>query len=86
MATANFFNFHPWCASLDLLLDIGLERIERHDRSLVDRLVEGIDRERFELLSPEQDGERSTLVFVSHREPGRNRETYDPGDGSVVDW
>ena len=76
-ATANFFNFHPWCASLDLLLDAGLERIERHDRFLVDRLLAGLDRERFDLLSPEPNGQRSTLVFVSHRDTQRNLEVYE---------
>jgi selenocysteine lyase/cysteine desulfurase len=76
-APANFFNFHPWAASLELLLELGLDEIEAHDQALVQRLIDGLDRDRYELLSPESGPARSTLVFVSHREPGRNREVYD---------
>jgi len=42
----------------------------------VSRLVEGLDRSRFNLLSPEQGPGRSTLVFVSHRDAVRNEALY----------
>lgn len=76
-APANFFNFHCWAASVELLLELGLDTIEAHDQALVQRLVDGLDRSRYELLSPEDGPERSTLVFVSHRQPERNREIYE---------
>lgn len=76
-APANFFNFHPWAASVELLLELGLDAIEAHDQALVQQLVDGLDRSRYELLSPESGPERSTLVFVSHRRPERNGQVYE---------
>ena len=69
-ATANFFNTVPWTASIELLLDKGLERIASYDRELVKRFLDGLDRDRYRLSSSEEDP--STLVFVAHREPSRN--------------
>jgi selenocysteine lyase/cysteine desulfurase len=74
--TANFFNFHPWAEAIELILDIGIDRIEEHDQALVSQLVEGLDRDRFELLSPERSPGRSTLVFASHRDAARNEAVY----------
>ena len=71
-AQANFFNFVPWAASLELLLERGLDAIEEHDQTLVQRLLDGIDRAHFDVLSPEQRVERSTLVFLSHSNSSRN--------------
>jgi selenocysteine lyase/cysteine desulfurase len=74
--TANFFNFHAWGATLDYLLECGVDAIGRHDEKLVDRLIAGLDPERYELISPAQGESRSTLVFLAHK-AGRNREVYD---------
>jgi len=74
--TANFLNFHPWAEAIELILDIGIDRIEEHDQALVSRLVEGLDRNCFDLISPGQGPERSTLVFVSHRDAARNEAVY----------
>ena len=70
--TANFFNFKPWTAAVEYLLDRDLARICRHDEALVDRLIAGLDPARYTLLSPPAGAARSTLVFVSHRDPDRN--------------
>jgi cysteine desulfurase/selenocysteine lyase len=75
--TANFIQFEAWTASLELLAEIGLERIERHDQELVDLLVEGIAESPLELLSPAAGPERSTLVFASHPDEERNAETFE---------
>jgi selenocysteine lyase/cysteine desulfurase len=75
--TANFFNFKPWAASLEYLLAQGIERVAAHDQRLVSRLLAGLDRDKYDVLSPAAGPERSTLVFVSHKEPARNREVYD---------
>ena len=72
--TANFFNFVPWTAALDHVMGIGVEAIRDHDQALVARFIDGLDRNRFEITSPLEDGpRRSTLVFFAHRDPTRNR-------------
>ena len=74
--TANFFNFTAWTAAVEYLLAQGLERIARHDEALVDRLVRGLDPSLYTLLSSRAGPSRSTLVFVSHRDPARNAEVH----------
>ncbi len=74
--TANFFNFKPWAASLEYLLDLGIERAEAHDQSLVSRFVDGIDTEHYDILSPKTGASRSTLIMLTHREANRNTEIY----------
>jgi cysteine desulfurase / selenocysteine lyase len=75
--TANFFNFKPWAAAIEHLLETGLERIAAHDDALVSRFVDSLDAGSYELLSPRRAGSRrSTLVFFSHRDRTRNREIH----------
>ena len=74
--TANFFNFTAWTAALDRLLAHGVETIERHDQQLVARLLARIDRDAYRVLTPEDPERRSTLVFLTHREPARNRAIF----------
>ena len=74
--TANFFNFHPLSGAVEYLLDVGINTIRDHNQELVDRLIAGIDRDRYHLLSPEDGPERSTLVYFSHREPEKNGEIF----------
>ncbi len=69
--TANFLNFAPWCASLELLLEIGIENIAAYDQMLVGRLIDGLADTDWELVSPRQEPERSTLVVVGHANPDR---------------
>jgi selenocysteine lyase/cysteine desulfurase len=71
--TANFFNFKPWAASIEYLLGLGIERIAAYDQGLVQQLLDGLDVRKFDLLSPPEPQRRSTLVFLSHKEPERNR-------------
>ncbi len=68
--TANFFNFVPWTAALDTLLDCGPERVAAYDRDLVARLLAALDRDAYRVLSPQPA--ESAIVVVSHRDPGRN--------------
>jgi selenocysteine lyase/cysteine desulfurase len=75
--TANFFNFKPWAASIEYLLEVGVERVAEHDAALVSRLVEGLDPDKYELISPRQGPFRSTLVILSRRPPGRSQEVYE---------
>lgn len=75
--TANFFNFTAFAAAVEYLLAIGIETIEAHDQALVARLLEGLPRDRFDILSPETRPARSTLVLISAKDKGRNRAIYD---------
>jgi cysteine desulfurase/selenocysteine lyase len=70
--TANFFNFVPWAASLEYLLEVGIPRIEVHDQSLVQHLLDGLDRAKFRICSPQERTGRSTLVFITHKDRDRN--------------
>lgn len=74
--TANFFNFHSFRASVEYLLELGIEAIAAQDDALVERLVEGLDRDKYRLLSPDSVPDRSTLVLLSHRDPERNLEIH----------
>ncbi|MFP3941552.1 MAG: aminotransferase class V-fold PLP-dependent enzyme [Thermoanaerobaculia bacterium] len=74
--TANFFNFSAWTAALEVVLDHGVEAIAAHDQALVERLIAGLDEGRFELTSPREGPERSTLVFLTHRDPAENRAVH----------
>jgi selenocysteine lyase/cysteine desulfurase len=75
--TANFFNFKPWAASLEYLLDVGINTIEAHDQQLVQRLLDGIDRSKFDISSPQERASRSTLVFISHKDRTSNQALAD---------
>lgn len=74
--TANFFNFKPWTASVEYLLEQGIEAIAAHNQTLVTQLIEGLDQDKYELLSPANGAARSTLVFLSARERERNQQVY----------
>jgi selenocysteine lyase/cysteine desulfurase len=62
--TANFFNFAPWLASVEYLLSIGLERIAEHDGALVQRLLEGVDTARYQVVTPQAPSERAAIVAL----------------------
>ena len=68
--TASFFNHVPFIAALELLLELGIDEVAAHVDGLVVRLLAGIDRTRFRLVSGEEI--RSPLVVVEPlREPSR---------------
>jgi cysteine desulfurase / selenocysteine lyase len=66
---ASFGTTLPWIASLDLLLGAGIGTVADWDQHLVDRLVAGIDPERYRLVSPASGPARSTLVVLSPVSP-----------------
>lgn len=74
--TANFFNFKPWSSSLEYIFSKGVQDIEAYDQELVSRFIEGLDVNKYNLLSPRRGITRSTLIFISHKEPNRNGEIY----------
>jgi selenocysteine lyase/cysteine desulfurase len=74
--TANFFNFKPWTASVEYILEQGIDRIAAHDGALVDRLIEGLLSLGFEVLSPHRGKSRSNIVITSHPDRSRNERIH----------
>lgn len=60
--TANFFNYVPFTAAVELLLELGIEEVGGYVDGLVTRLLAGVDRSRFGLVSSPDS--RSSLVVV----------------------
>ena len=60
--TANFFNYVPFAEAVELLIDHGIEQIHDYVDDLIVRLLDGVDRSRFRLVSPEHT--RSTLILL----------------------
>jgi selenocysteine lyase/cysteine desulfurase len=75
--TANFFNFKPWTEAVNLLLGFGVNDIWEYDQSLVQRLVDGLDKESFEIISPVQQGEGSNILVLSHRNSAHNERLFE---------
>ena len=61
---ANFFNFLPWSASLQYLLEVGIDRIASHDLGLARRLIRGLDPDRYQLQSPESGPSLTPIVVL----------------------
>ena len=81
--TANFLTFRPWTASVELLLGLGIDRVAAFDQALVERFLQGLDPDRYRLVSPRQGAARSALVVFGHRQadrtPGLHRRLADAG-------
>ncbi len=71
---ADFFDSLPWIAALELMLGAGIAAIAEHDQRLVQRLLDGLDPQRYRLVSPADGASRSTLVVV------------DALDGQAREW
>jgi selenocysteine lyase/cysteine desulfurase len=83
--TANFFNFMPLAASIGTLLGVGIDEIARYNDALVDRLVSGLDDERFDLVSPVSGQQRSTLVLIQPRDRSKSRVVHETLAANGVD-
>ncbi len=55
---ASFATALPWIASLELLLDTGIETIAAWDQQLAEHMVAGLDDERIRLISPANGASR----------------------------
>jgi selenocysteine lyase/cysteine desulfurase len=64
--TLNTFGILALGRSLDLLLELGLEAVERRVLALTDRLVEGLTVAGLAVYSPRGAAERSGIVSVTH--------------------
>jgi cysteine desulfurase/selenocysteine lyase len=65
--TANFLNFMPWTAAIEYLLQGGPGSIADYDQRLVTQLLQNLDEDRFELISPRTGAQRSTLTVIRPR-------------------
>lgn len=74
--TANFFNFYPLSVSVEYLLSVGIEKVKAHNDRLQDLFLAGLDRDAWDLVSPEDRGGRSALICFSHKQAGRNEEIF----------
>jgi selenocysteine lyase/cysteine desulfurase len=62
--TANFFNFMPWAASIEYLLQAGPAEIASYDNQLVSQFLDGLDGDRFKLVSPLNGPQRSAIIVL----------------------
>jgi len=65
--TANFTNLAAYDASLDLILQIGIDAVTRHVDALTAKIVEGLPQDKCVLASPEERAGRGPYVCVSAR-------------------
>lgn len=82
--TANFSVFPAWQRAVSLLLDHGVDEIERHDQSLIDHLIAELPRG-WKLRSPASGAERSTLVFLEPDRPDTVEEALHRLDIAGID-
>lgn len=82
--TANLSTFPAWEAAIRLLLDHGLDQVERHDQALVDQLIDGLPAH-WTLCSPSARSERSTLVFLQPDSPDTVEQALARLDTAGVD-
>jgi selenocysteine lyase/cysteine desulfurase len=75
--TASFFNLAPMAASLEYVLQVGVETIEAHNRRLIGELIERLPRDRCVLASPPEAEQRGPFVCVAARRPEQTRELLE---------
>ena len=81
---ASFVTTLPWTSSLELLLDTDIDAIADWDQQLVSRLVNGLDLEQYQLISPASGASRSTLVVLS-RKDGSTRQRHEQLAAAGID-
>ena len=69
--------FGPWTASVEYLLGLGVERVAAWDQQLVERFLQGLDPDRYGLVSPREEPRRSALVVFGDHQPERNRPLFE---------
>ncbi len=70
--TANFFNFKPWAAALEMFAALDPAAVEAHDMALTRRFADGLDPARYARLGEGRPGEgsppASSIVLIRPRE------------------
>ncbi|MHA2296795.1 MAG: aminotransferase class V-fold PLP-dependent enzyme [Candidatus Hodarchaeales archaeon] len=68
--TANFLNYLPWLASIQYLLEQGINNIEKYNQQMVTAIVANLDYKKYKIISPvEESAFRSCLVIISCKNP-----------------
>lgn len=74
---ASFLNLSAMKASVEFLLRVGVENIERHAQALCAHLIEKLPHDRCVLRSPREAGRRGTFVCVAARTAEKTRELWE---------
>ena len=75
--TANFTNLSAFDSSLDLMLRIGIDAVERSIDALVAEIIDGLPRTKCVLASPFKRERRGPYVCVSARDPQGTAALYE---------
>lgn len=75
--TANFTNLAAFDSSLDLMLRIGIDAVERSIDALVAEIIDGLPRTKCVLASPFERERRGPYVCVSARDPQGTAALYE---------
>ena len=67
---ADFLNTAAWTSSLELLAEVGADAVHAHGQALVQRVLDGLDQDLYEVTGPLAPAERSGLVVFGHRRGG----------------
>jgi selenocysteine lyase/cysteine desulfurase len=62
--TANFFNYIPWEASLRYLSEVGIGKIQDHNREIFNFIISNIDRKHYEFISRQSTAEFSSFIVL----------------------
>jgi selenocysteine lyase/cysteine desulfurase len=62
----NSIGIHGLSAGLELFLEVGVDRIERHVLALTDHLAHGLQAKGYHLISSRRPGEASAIVCCTH--------------------
>lgn len=66
--TANFFNFVPLKAALDYWRGLTIPAVQSHNLALIEELLAGLNRNQYEIISPQAPDERSNLAVISRHD------------------
>lgn len=75
--TANFFNFVPLTASVEFINEIGVKRIKVHNDELIKHLRENLDRDKYDIVTPLNRADPSSILVVSHRDKSKNQDIFE---------
>ena len=70
--TANFLNFMPWSAAVELFNRHSFIQIFEYNMDLSKYIVDYICHTKYRLISPVTGESRSSIVVLSHQDPSRN--------------
>jgi cysteine desulfurase / selenocysteine lyase len=75
--TANFTNLAAFDSSLDLVLSIGIDAVERSIDALVGKIIDGLPRTKCVLACPAERERRGPYMCISARDPEETPALYE---------